>query len=88
MVDRAPLENLMLLAFRPNNVQAVSGIMHNPMRDLGMLHISALESLGTSLISTQGDPAKLPIAIGMFLMERLEDPIKLASTIMMVGKKG
>jgi hypothetical protein len=88
MVDRAPLENLMLLAFRPSNVQAVSTIMHNPMRDLGVLHIGALESLGTSLISTQGDPAKLPIAFGMFLMERLEDPIKLASTIMMAGKKG
>jgi len=88
MVDRAPIENMMLLAFRPSNINAVSNIMHNPIRDLGMLHLQAIESLGTSIISTQGDPAKLPIAFGMFIMERLEDPIKVVSTMLLAGKNG
>lgn len=88
MVDTAPLEEILLLPFAPSNVESVAKIMRNPMRDFGKLNIQAVESLGSSVLATQGDPNQLPIAMTLFLMERLEDPVTLLKILMGLGMYG
>jgi len=82
MVQRAPAEDMVLLAFSPENVAGMSKIMHNPIRSIADVQLQAMETLGWSLVATEGDVNKIPAALSMFLLERLEDPIKVARIIL------
>ena len=82
---RAPIEDLMVLAFEPRNVNAVMAIMQNPVRQITELQFKAVESLAWSLLAVEGDASKLPIAAGAFMAERIEDPIRVVKIIMTNG---
>ena len=89
MVDRSPAEQMLLLALSPKNVNAVSDIMGNPIRDILEIQLKGLESLTWGLIATEGDIAKVPVSIGAVLLERIDDPAKIIRIAIMNGiKKG
>jgi len=82
---RPPIEDLMVLAFKPSNLNAVMAIMQNPVRQLAEMQFRAMESFAWSLLAMEGDPAKLPIAAGAFMAERIEDPMKVMRIVMTNG---
>lgn len=87
MADQPPVDQLVSLALRPSNINGVVSIMNNPVRQITQLQIQAMESFLWSLMSTEGDISKVPIAAGAFIVERIDDPAKIAKIIMINGAK-
>lgn len=82
MVDKTPAQEMVLLAFSPENMGSMAKIMHNPIRQISDVQLQGAEALTWSVVATQGDLNNLPAALSMFLLERLEDPIKIARIIL------
>lgn len=86
MVEEAPpIEQIIALALKPSNLNSVLGIMNNPIRQIAKVQLESMESLMASIIATEGDVNKVPLAAGAFLAERLEDPVKMARVIITNG---
>jgi hypothetical protein len=89
MVDRSPVEEMFLLALSPTNMNSVSLIMQNPLREIADIQLKAIESLSWGLLATEGDVTRLPAALGAMALERIEDPAKMIKIIITNGiKKG
>jgi len=87
MVDKSPVENLLLLALSPKNINLVAGIMSNPLRDIAEIQLKAMESLSWGLLATEGDATRLPTALAAVGLERIEDPAKIVRIIITNGTK-
>ncbi len=82
MVDKNPGQEMVMLAFSPENMGSMAKIMHNPIRQISDVQLQGAEALVWSVAATEGNAYNLPAALSMFLLERLEDPIKIARIIL------
>jgi|APFre7841882590_1041340.scaffolds.fasta_scaffold346179_1 hypothetical protein len=68
--------------FAPTNLNKMQKIMNNPMRNLAQLNLQAMESLTTSFVAAEGNPENMPMALAMFFVERMEDPLRVLNILM------
>jgi hypothetical protein len=71
--------------FAPSNLNRVQKIMNNPMRNLVQLQMASFESLATSFLAAEGKPENMPTAMAMFLIERMEDPLRMLGILVGMG---
>ena len=88
MPDKNTIFQIANVLFKDANIAQVQKVMTNPMRGVIQLQLAALESFMTSFLASEADPNKMPAAFMAFVVERLEDPLKLFAVLLNVGQAG
>ena len=86
MPDKNTVFQLASVLFKDANIAQVQKIMMNPMRGAIQLQLAALESFMTSFLASEADPNKMPAAFMSFIVERLEDPLRLFAVLLNAGQ--
>jgi len=78
--DIVPLQ-LSQTLFSPQNVGDVLHIMESPMRQMVMLHLEAIETLFSAILSGQGNVEDTLFALSYGAMERANDPLRILNIL-------